>query len=305
MHTFNAKSVTVAHRGGARAVRQFDMDFEGDCLAVLGLTADGKTSLIDALSGLVSYDGEFILDGQPLPKKPDSDKVQAILEDYCLLQHKTVRQNIEFPLKIRQKNDKETVENVISEFGLAKYADVKVSKLADNIKPYIAVSRLTLVKRDLYLFDDILKPLHEEDKPPFVSKLKEIFKRLDGMKIYATANVFEARELGDKILVLYGGVIEQYGTYDQLVNNPVSRRIVEIISDNKCKFGFCILRESNGRLMIRSGEESVAFEENSADGLISKDYIGREVQVGEYEVGGVKKYIVTDPETDKSIMCGR
>ena len=63
-HTFSAKNVVVAYRGGARALRQFDLDFSGKCLAVVGGEKDGKTTLVNAVSGLVNYDGEFILVGQ-------------------------------------------------------------------------------------------------------------------------------------------------------------------------------------------------------------------------------------------------
>lgn len=67
-HTFSAKNVVVSYRGGARALRQFDLDFSGKCLAVVGGEKDGKTTLVNAVSGLVNYDGEFILDGRALLK---------------------------------------------------------------------------------------------------------------------------------------------------------------------------------------------------------------------------------------------
>lgn len=121
------KNVVVAYRGGARALRQFDLDFSGKCLAVVGGEKDGKTTLVNAVSGLVTYDGEFILDGRALLKKPSGNNVQAILEDYCLLKRKTVRENVEYPLKIRSL-DLAPAQNAIREFGLASYADIKAAK---------------------------------------------------------------------------------------------------------------------------------------------------------------------------------
>lgn len=79
----------------------------------------------------MNYDGEFILDGRALLKKPSGNNVQAILEDYCLLKRKTVRENVEYPLKIRSL-DLAPAQNAIREFGLASYADVKAAKFPNT-----------------------------------------------------------------------------------------------------------------------------------------------------------------------------
>lgn len=299
-HTFSAKNVVVAYRGGARALRQFDLDFSGKCLAVVGGEKDGKTTLVNAVSGLVNYDGEFILDGRALLKKPSGNNVQAILEDHCLLKRKTVRENVEYPLKIRSL-DLSPAQNAIREFGLASYADVKAAKIPAHVKPYVAVARLSLVKRDLYLFDDILRPLSGDDKELFLRKLKEIFSKLDGIIVYATSDIDEAKFLADKIAIIYGGVIEQYGTYDELRNKPLSRKVAEYF-DDKIDLRPSVLREFSGRLMIRYGDDNVTLPEGSAAKLLDKRYVGREVSVAPYRGGDTLQYLILDPSTDKTIV---
>lgn len=305
MHEFIAKEITVAYRGGARAVREFDLGFSGDCLGVVGLEADGKTTLINALAGLTPYSGEFFLDGEQLEKTPKGDCVQAVLEDYCLLKNKTVYDNILYPLKLRGMSAPEAHEKadgVIKEYGLGGYADVKAKKLAENIKPYVAVARLSLIPRKLYLFDDILKPLKKEHKNEFLLKLKELFFNLGGMKIYATSDIFEAAALCDKIVILYGGVIEQYGTSAELYENPLSVRVAEIMSGGKVNFGHAILREMNGRLTVRISGEEITLPEDSRGRLLDKAYIGKEVLAAQYSVYGEPKCLVMDAETDKTIF---
>lgn len=302
MHNFKAVAVSIKHRGGARAIRQFDIDFSGDCLGIVGLSNDGKTTLINALSGLVSYEGDFLLDDIYLPRKPNGDKVQAILEDYCVLKHKTVRENIYYPLKIRKIKNDLSVDGLIKEFGLEKYSNRNIDSVAKNILPYIAVCRLFLVKRDLYLFDDILKPLKDDDKKTFIIKLKEIFSKLDGLKIYATSNIDEAKELCDKIVILYGGVIQTYGTYQDIVNNPISVRVCEIISDKPIKTFIGKLNYKDNVLSVENKETNIILKDISPDNLISKGYIGQDVQVCSYEIKGQSKFIVVDTETDKSII---
>ena len=301
MHVFSAKNVSVAYRGGSRALRGFDLDFEGDCLAVVGGEKDGKTTLINAIAGLVGYSGEFVLDGVSLSKKPQGARVQAILEDYCILKRKTVRENVCYPLYVRGA-DTAPAEKAIDEFGLRKYADMRAKNVKDNVKPYIAVARLGLVKRDLYLFDDVLRALNKDEKSGFLSKLKEISLNLEGMKIFATSDIDEAQAMGDKIVVLYGGVIEQYGTYEELLEKPLSNKVAEIMSRGNAVFRPTVLREYQGRLIVRCDDETVTLEEGSANRLIDKRYIGREVQVAKYAAGKTVKYLLTDSETDKSIL---
>lgn len=305
MHSFVANAVTVAYKGGARAIRQFDIEFSGDCLAVVGGEKDGKTTLVSALAGLTSYEGEFVLDGKPLSRKPAGDKVQAILEDYSLLPHKTVRQNLEYPLKIRKipaDEIKKRIDALIAEFGLEPYEKVRTEKLAPNIKPYVAVARLTLIPRELYVFDDILKPLRDADRENFLLKIKQIFSRLDGLKIFCTSNIDEAKALADKIVVLYGGVIEQYGSYDDLLEFPSSVKVAEIMSRGNVEFKTCIMREFGGRIMVNTGGGSVTLEDDSVASLLDKSFIGREVQVALYRADDVTKYLIMDTETDKTIL---
>lgn len=299
-HSFLAKNVVVAYRGGGRALRQFDLDFSGKCLGVVGGEKDGKTTLINAIAGLIKYEGEFVLDGRPLGKKPSDNNVQAILEDYCLLKRKTVRENVEYPLKIRGE-DVAPAESAIKSFGLTDFAMLKAKKLPEQVKPYVAVARLSLVKRDLYLFDDILRPLSGIDKELFMMKLEEIFSHLDGMIVYATSDLEEARRFADKIAIVYGGVIEQYGTYDELRNNPLSRKVAEYF-DDKIEFHPTVLREFSGRLIVRYGDENISLFEGSPAYLIDKRYIGREVQVAPYKAGDALKYLIIDPSTDKTIL---
>lgn len=305
MHQFIAKAVTVAYKGGARAIRQFDISFLGNCLAVVGGEKDGKTTLVSALTGLTSYDGEFILDGKALGRKPDGDRVQAILEDYSLIPHKTVRQNLEYPLKIRKipKNEiKNRIDELISEFGLERYENVKTEKLADNIKPYVAVARLTLIPRELYVFDDILKPLRDAERENFLRKIKQIFANLQGMIVYCTSNIDEAKMLADKIVVLYGGVIEQYGLYDELLEFPNSVKVAQIMSRGKVSFKTCIMRDFGGRVMVNTGGGSVTLEEESVSRLIDKSYVGGEVQVALYRADDITKYLIMDTSTDKTLL---
>ena len=228
------------------------------------------------------------------------DNVQAILEDYCLLKRKTVRENVEYPLKIRSL-DLTPAQNAIREFGLASYADIKAAKIPEHVKPYVAVARLSLVKRDIYLFDDILRPLSGDDKELFLRKLKEIFSKLDGIIVYATSDIDEAKFLADKIAIIYGGVIEQYGTYDELRNKPLSRKVAEYF-DDKIELRPSVLREFSGRLMIRYGDDNVTLPEGSAAKLLDKRYVGREVSVAPYRGGDTLQYLILDPSTDKTIV---
>lgn len=303
MSKFSAKNVCVSYKGGAYAIRQFDLDFCGDTLAIYGAECDGKTTLIKALAGLCSYSGDFYLDEEKIENASSNDFRFAVLEDFCLIKNKTVYENLAYPLKIRnisQENISFLLENVISEFGLKPYLDIKIKQLSKTLYPYISLARIGLLQRKLYLFDNPFVNLARQSKSDCQKKLGEIFSKTQGLKIFATSDFYEACLFGEKVCILYGGVIEQYGTPQDIKNNPTSVRVAELCTNNNTIFEFATLLSYDDGLKLKQKDGDVFLDASYKARLVDLSYIGCEVLVAKYEPANC--YLLMDTETERSIL---
>ncbi len=304
MSDFCAKNVCVSYKGGAHAIRQFNLEFAGDTLAIFGADFDGKTTLIKCLAGLCEYSGELLLDGEILNKSSTKDENRfAVLEDFCLFKNKTVYENLAFPLKIRNnspKNIEERLESVIIEFGLQDVLNLKIKNLSKALYPYIALARIKLVERKLYLFDDPFKNLEYSKRVECQKKLSEIFSQIDGLKIFATSSFSEACLLGEKVCILYGGIIEQYGAPDEIIKNPTSVRVAELCTQKQTIFEFAKLLAYDDGLKLKLSDREIFLDLSYKNRLIDTSYIGLEVLVGEYEPSD--SFLLMDTETERSIL---
>ncbi|MEG1791056.1 MAG: ATP-binding cassette domain-containing protein [Clostridia bacterium] len=304
MSEFCAKSVNVRYQGGASAIRQFDLTFSGHILSVFGKECDGKTTLINALAGLTTYEGSFLLDNETISTSPKNNDCFAILEDFSLIPNKSVYENLSFPLTLRGYSIEETaviVNKAVLEFGLYKYIYTKVRDLSRQVKSYVAMAKIKLVPRKLYLIDDVLKYLDFDERAICFKKLCEVLKSVDGFVIYATSNYDEALSIGDKTVLIYGGVIEQYGTSDELKKFPTSVRAAELASDGNTVFEFGLLSRNNENLYINCNGNIICLD-GCLNRLIDESYIGDEVLFAKYVYDNCWQYLLMDSETERTIL---
>lgn len=305
MKTFSAQGVCLNYQGGARAIRQFELDFEVKILVVYGGECSGKTSLIKSVAGLEDYDGEFFLNGNLLKRAPKEQDIFALFEDYCLMPKKTVYENLAYPLRLRGLNKQETenrVNKAIAEFKLEDYTKIRVRNLNDRLKAYVGMSKIQLRSAELYLFDDILRVFKNEEWKICINKLKHIFNELDGMIIYATSNYEEALIFADKIAIIKAGIIEQYGTAEEIAKNPCSVYVAEVVSSGQTVFEYSMLNATDTILSVNYNNQNIVLDNSYRKRLINDIYIGKEVLVGEYLYKNKKQYLIMDTETEKSIL---
>lgn len=181
----------------------------GQKLIIIGESGSGKSSILKAIIGAIDYEGTIDL----------KTNIAYMPQDLALLDHKTVRQNIELPAKIKSELKVPDLD-VYMKFGLETHIDKYVSKLSGGERQRVALMRALNSGGELLLFDEPLSKLDEITKDKMINYFKEQITTDYGL-IYITHDLNEAIELGEQILVL--------GSNPQLIENNLDKEQMKTI----------------------------------------------------------------------------
>ncbi len=206
-----------------------DISFEigvGNFITVLGQTGSGKTTLVRLIAGLEKPDSGKIFFGETLASGPDSiemlpkdRKIGFIFQDLALWPHLTVYQNVEFGLKINGTRDlTDRVLSVLKRFEIDELKDRYTGKLSGGQQQLVALARSIALQPSVLIMDEPMASLDVKMK----KSIRKIVKGLhhEGLTIiYVTHDHREAFELSDKIVLLNGGRIEEFGSPGEVRNS--------------------------------------------------------------------------------------
>ena len=232
------------HRPGARKVaselpvlRGVDLTVEkGDVVAILGPSGSGKTTLLRCLNFLETADaGQLTFDGETfdLAKASRADiarlrkKTAFVFQSYNLFRNKTALQNVTEGLIIARKMPKEQADAVgmkmLEKVGLADRADYYPRQLSGGQQQRVAIARALAMKPKALLFDEPTSALDPEMVHEVLDVMKEVAE--EGMTmVVVTHEMGFAREVGDRVLFIDGGVIVEQGTPDEVFNHTKEDR---------------------------------------------------------------------------------
>jgi multiple sugar transport system ATP-binding protein len=227
-------AVTVAAVGltkvfdgrGRAAVDHVDLDVEeGEYLVLLGPSGCGKTTLLRMIAGLEQPSaGEVWIGGQVVNGLPPrSRRIAMVFQSYALYPHKTVRQNIVFPLKAEklptEKRD-EKVEWAAELLGLTPLLDRRPRQLSGGERQRVALARALVREPSVFLLDEPLSNLDAKLRTLARDDLKEFHERVGTTTIYVTHDQVEAMGMGDRIVVMLDGEIRQVGRPQDVYERP-------------------------------------------------------------------------------------
>ena len=213
------------------------IDFEVDqseFLVLVGPSGSGKSTLMRILAGLEKeYSGEISLDGKDLTVlNPQERNVSMVFQNYALYPHKTVFENIAFPLtlkKIAKQDIDKQVREVAQKLSLDDLLERKPAQLSGGQRQRVALARALIKNPQIFLMDE---PLSNLDAKLRVQLRQEIFKLKSLSKalfIYVTHDQVEALTLGDKIAVLNDGKIQQLASPQELYEKPANTFVASFI----------------------------------------------------------------------------
>ena len=221
--------------GAVKVLEEFDLDVApGEFLVLLGASGSGKTTALRILSGLETATGGRVLIGDRdvtniLPKYRD---ISMVFQSYALYPHKTVAENIGFPLKVR-KIDKTEMEGAIrdaaAQVQLDQLLDRYPRELSGGQKQRVALARAIIRRPSVFLMDEPLSNLDAKLRGHMRAELKHMQQSLGITTIYVTHDQIEAMTLAHRVAILERGILQQLATPAEIYNDPANLFVAQFI----------------------------------------------------------------------------
>ena len=200
---------------------------DGNLLSLLGPSGCGKTTLLRIIAGLEYADSGTIHVGKrdltPIPV--EKRNIGVVFQNYALIPHMTVFNNIAYGLKIRKvpkEQIREKVEQYIRLVGLTGMTDRKVTQLSGGQQQRVALARALIIEPDILLLDEPLSALDRKIRAEMQYEIRRIQQQVGITTIFVTHDQEEAMTMSDEILLMRNGGIEQLSTPENIYNHPVS-----------------------------------------------------------------------------------
>jgi len=186
-----------------KALENINLDvYENEFLCIIGPSGCGKTTLLRIIAGLESYEGEILIDGNPVTS-PDPDRFLVFQEFDQLFPWKTVFKNIEFGLHLKGAKDREkTVMHMISLVGLDGFEDAYPHQLSGGMKQRVAIARALAMDPSVLLMDEPFGSLDAQIRRRLQRELVQIWQEIHKTILFVTHNVRESVILADRVAVL-------------------------------------------------------------------------------------------------------
>jgi multiple sugar transport system ATP-binding protein len=214
------------HGGDVHAVDGVDIQTgEGEYLVLLGPSGCGKTTLLRTIAGLEeATEGEVLIGGNVVNGLPPrARQVAMVFQSYALYPHKTVLQNIAFPLKAEKtaKDERERKAHWAAELlGIEGLLKRKPRQLSGGERQRVALARALVREPSVFLLDEPLSNLDAKLRASAREELKQFQERVETTTIYVTHDQAEAMGLGDRIAVMYEGKLRQIGAPREVYEDP-------------------------------------------------------------------------------------
>lgn len=257
--------------GGLKVLEGVNLNVApGEFITFLGPSGSGKTTTLNLIAGFVDPDagGRMQLDGRSLAEVPAHKRdIGVVFQNYALFPHKTVRENIAFPLKQRRpRPDAATiakkVDQVLQLVHLEAYGDRRPDQLSGGQQQRVALARAVVFEPKLLLLDEPLGALDKRLRESLQLELRRIHRELGVTIIFVTHDQDEALTLSDRIVVFREGAVEQVGTPAELYNNPGSEFVATFLGDSNIFSGTV----RAGRFMHDQDQARFAPLEGTPDG---------------------------------------
>jgi multiple sugar transport system ATP-binding protein len=234
--------VNKIYPDGATAVKDLNVTIaDGEFLILVGPSGCGKTTTLNMIAGLEDISsGELRIGGERVNEKAPKDRdIAMVFQSYALYPHMTVRQNIAFPLtlaKMKKTEIAQKVEETAKILDLTELLDRKPSQLSGGQRQRVAMGRAIVRHPKAFLMDEPLSNLDAKLRVQMRGEIARLQRKLGATTVYVTHDQTEAMTLGDRVVVMHGGVAQQIGTPDELYERPANLFVAGFIGSPAMNF---------------------------------------------------------------------
>ena len=296
MASLSLRGIYKRYPGGVVAVSDFNMNIKDkEFIVLVGPSGCGKSTTLRMIAGLEEIsEGElFIGDRLVNDVAPKDRDIAMVFQNYALYPHMTVFDNMAFGLKLRKvpKDEiKKLVEEAAKILDIAHLLDRKPKTLSGGQRQRVALGRAIVRDPQVFLLDEPLSNLDAKLRAQMRTELSKLHKKLGTTFIYVTHDQTEAMTMGDRIVVMKDGYIQQIDSPINLYENPVNKFVAGFIGSPQMNFINSKLLLVDGKYTIEFGSEDtkttrgrkfyVELPAAKADNEALKYYVDKEVVLG-------------------------
>ncbi|MFP8958364.1 ABC transporter ATP-binding protein [Natrialbaceae archaeon A-CW3] len=228
--------------GDTVAVDGVDLTIDdGELLVLLGPSGCGKTTTLRMIAGLeVPTDGTIVMNGTDITETlPQERDLSMVFQNYALYPHKTVEENLAFPLGKMDLSDEEKKEKIAYAtelLGIEDLLDKKPGQLSGGQRQRVALGRTIVREPSLFLMDEPLSNLDAKLRVNTRSELRDLQQSLETTTVYVTHDQEEAMSIADRIVIMSDGEIQQIGTPKEVYTKPNSHFVASFLGEPGMNF---------------------------------------------------------------------
>lgn len=279
------RNVSKVFEGGNIAVKEVNIDIQDKEFVVLvGPSGCGKSTTLRMIAGLEDItSGDIYIDGNRVNDVSPKDRdIAMVFQNYALYPHMSVYENMAFGLKLR-KFSKEEIKTRVAEaariLDLEPYLERKPKALSGGQRQRVAVGRAIVRKPKVFLFDEPLSNLDAKLRVQMRTEISKLHKSLEATMIYVTHDQTEAMTMGDKIVIMKDGVVNQINAPLSLYNKPVNKFVAGFIGSPSMNFIQGALQK-NGAYTFNSNGGALKMDIPQAFEKQLSNYAGKKLWMG-------------------------
>ena len=276
----------IYEKGQTPAVADFNLDIaDKEFIVLVGPSGCGKSTTLRMLAGLedisggtIEIDGEVVNDLQPRDRN-----IAMVFQNYALYPHLTVFENMAFSLRLKKMNNDEVYKRVTEAaevLGITEYLTRKPRALSGGQRQRVAIGRAMVRDSKVFLMDEPLSNLDAKLRNQMRAEIILLREKIDSTFVYVTHDQTEAMTLGDRIVIMKDGFIQQVGTPDEVFDRPANLFVAEFIGAPKMNIMRTQLIEENGKYYVTPYGSKMEVDGVNGELLKEKGITSQEVILG-------------------------
>ena len=271
---------------GVVAVQEFNLDIaDKEFIVLVGPSGCGKSTTLRMVAGLEEISGgELYIDGKLVNDVAPKDRdIAMVFQNYALYPHMTVYENMAFSLKLR-KESKEVIDKKVREaaeiLDITQYLERKPKALSGGQRQRVAIGRAIVRDPAVFLMDEPLSNLDAKLRNQMRAEIIKLRERINTTFIYVTHDQTEAMTLGDRIVIMRDGYIQQIGTPQEVFNNPRNLFVAGFIGSPQMNYFDANLVREGDKYFVEVGGIKVELDAEKTARLLGNNVQSQPVTLG-------------------------
>jgi len=284
--TVRLEGIKKVYDGGVVAVHEMDLEvYDKEFVVLVGPSGCGKSTTLRMIAGLEDItSGTISIDGQRVNDVPPKDRdIAMVFQNYALYPHMTVYENMAFGLKLRKYPKQEIdlrVREAAAILGIEDYLDRKPKALSGGQRQRVAVGRAIVRKPKVFLFDEPLSNLDAKLRVQMRTEISKLHQKLEATMIYVTHDQTEAMTMGDRIVLMKDGHVQQIASPMEIYTKPLNRFVAGFIGSPAMNFFVGIVEKVGKATVFKESPGGLRLPVQKKDETRLRKYYGKELLLG-------------------------